>query len=65
MELFGIELDTLRGLVLVLLMLAFGGIWAWAWNGARQDAFRAAAQLPLEEDDGRIPGCDRAPAEKE
>jgi cbb3-type cytochrome oxidase subunit 3 len=55
MDILGISLDTLRGLVLIALMLGFGGICAWAWSGARRETFRHLSQLPLEEDDGRIP----------
>ena len=65
MELYGIPLDTLRGLVLIGLMLGFGGIVFWAWSGARRETFRHLSQLPLEEDDGRIPADCATPGEKE
>ncbi|NGP54232.1 cbb3-type cytochrome c oxidase subunit 3 [Thioalkalivibrio sp. XN8] len=35
----------------LLLMAAFIGIVAWAWSRKRQQDFKEAAQLPLEEDD--------------
>jgi cytochrome c oxidase cbb3-type subunit 4 len=63
--LFGIELDTLRGILLVLLMLAFIGLWAWAWSSKRKDRFRAASRLPLEEDQGQIPADDEQRGAKE
>lgn len=65
MEIFGIPLDALRGLVLIGLMLGFGGICAWAWNGARRETFRYLSELPLEEDDGRIPPANGTRGTKE
>lgn len=50
MALSGIDIDTLRGLVLVALLIGFLGIWAWAWSSKRKPAFRDASMLPLEED---------------
>lgn len=35
----------------VLLFVAFIGIVLWAWSGKRKDAFRQAANLPLEDED--------------
>ena len=55
MTLSNLGLDTLRGILLVLLMLGFFGIIAWAWSSRRKETFREASQLPLEEDDGEIP----------
>lgn len=49
------ELNTVRGVVLVMLILAFLGLWAWAWSKNRKAEFDRASRLPLEEDDGRIP----------
>jgi len=49
------ELNTVRGIVLVLLILGFLGLWAWAWSKKRKPEFDRASRLPLEEDDGRIP----------
>ena len=50
-----IDINLIRGAVLVLLILGFLGIWAWAWSRNRKDAFDAASMLPLEEDDGTVP----------
>jgi cytochrome c oxidase cbb3-type subunit 4 len=57
-EIFDINLA--RGAVLILLILAFLGIWGWAWSRKRKSEFDAASRLPLEEDDGRVPGSDGA-----
>jgi len=40
----------MRGLVLILLIAAFIGLWVWAWSGKRKQDFDAAARLPLEDD---------------
>lgn len=41
------DLPTLRGLVTLVLMLAFIGIVIWAWSGKRKKDFEQAARLPL------------------
>ena len=55
MSLESIDLNLARGIILILLMIGFLGIWAWAWSRKRVATFRKAAMLPLEEDFGRIP----------
>jgi len=45
-----------QGAMLIVLMLAFIGLWAWAWSHKRRDTFSEASMLPLEEDDGVVPG---------
>jgi cytochrome c oxidase cbb3-type subunit IV len=55
MQLFGVGLDTWRGIVLILLVVGFLGMWAWAWSRKRQATFHEASLLPLEEDEGEIP----------
>ena len=57
-----IDINLVRGILLVLLILAFFGIWAWAWQSKQKPAFREASMLPLEEDDGRIPGLEASAA---
>lgn len=47
---FHIDLDTVRGLLLIALMIGFLGVWAWAWSSKRKSVFRAASMSPLEED---------------
>ena len=44
------DINTLRGLLTVVIMLAFVGIWIWAWSKRRQPDFEESAMLPLEED---------------
>ncbi|MCE5232043.1 MAG: cbb3-type cytochrome c oxidase subunit 3 [Mizugakiibacter sp.] len=38
----------LVGVITVLLMLTFIGIWIWAWNARHKHAFDRLARLPLE-----------------
>ncbi|NNJ65351.1 MAG: CcoQ/FixQ family Cbb3-type cytochrome c oxidase assembly chaperone, partial [Xanthomonadales bacterium] len=44
------DINLARGLILVLLILGFLGIWAWAWSRNRKATFEEASMLPLEED---------------
>jgi len=53
-----LDSNLIRGVVLILMILAFTGIWAWAWSKNRKDAFDHASMLPLEEDDGQVPQND-------
>jgi cbb3-type cytochrome oxidase subunit 3 len=55
------DINLVRGALLILLMVAFFGIWIWAWQSKRQPVFREASMLPLEEDNGLIPGLDGDP----
>ena len=48
----------MRGVALILMILAFTGIWAWAWSRNRKEVFDQARMLPLEEDDGQVPQKD-------
>ena len=50
-----IDSSLVRGLILILMILAFLGIWGWAWSRNRKDDFREASMLPLEDDDGQVP----------
>ena len=50
-----LDINLARGAVLVLLIIAFLGIWAWAWSNQRKPEFHAASMLPLEEDRGQVP----------
>jgi len=43
-------LGVLRGLATLLAMIAFIGVWVWAWSRHRKEKFDDAARLPLEED---------------
>jgi cytochrome c oxidase cbb3-type subunit 4 len=46
---------VIGGIVTGVLLLAFIGIVAWAWNSRRREQFEAAARLPLEEDQEERP----------
>jgi cytochrome c oxidase cbb3-type subunit 4 len=50
-----IDSTWFRSAGLILMMLAFLGIWGWAWSRNRKETFDHASRLPLEEDDGQIP----------
>jgi cytochrome c oxidase cbb3-type subunit 4 len=52
METTVIDMGLVRGVATVFALLAFLAVVAWAYSRRSQDAFRSAAQLPLEEDDG-------------
>ena len=55
MGLSGDDLGVVRGLVLVVLIIGFIGVWAWAWSKKRTKTFHDASLLPLEDDNGRVP----------
>ena len=46
-----IELNVglVRGLLTLILFLAFMTLWAWAWNKNRKHDFDRMARLPLED----------------
>ena len=48
-------MDMVRGILMVALIIAFLGMWAWAWSSKRKRVFHDASMLPLEEDNGQIP----------
>lgn len=52
METTVIDMGLVRGVATVFALLAFLAVVAWAYGKRSQEAFRSAAQLPLEEDDG-------------
>lgn len=45
------DINDLRGLSTVLLMVAFIGLVMWAYSRKRQQAFDEAANLPFADDD--------------
>ena len=53
-----IDLNLVRGILLVLLIIGFLALWAWAWSRKRKESFDAASRLPLEEDFGQVPQHD-------
>lgn len=40
----------ISGIFTAILLLAFVGIWIWAWSKQRKDDFAKSARLPLEDD---------------
>ncbi len=44
------DINDLRGIITVMTLLAFLGIWVWAWSSRRKADFQASAELPLEDD---------------
>jgi cytochrome c oxidase cbb3-type subunit 4 len=45
-----VDLPTLRGIVTVVLLVAFLGMVIWAWSSKRTTDFEEAAHLPLDDD---------------
>jgi cytochrome c oxidase cbb3-type subunit 4 len=40
----------LTGVIIVLMMVTFICIWAWAWSGHHKKAFSRMAALPMEDE---------------
>ena len=53
-----LDINLVRAAVLILLILGFLSLCAWAWSSNRKQAFHDASMLPLEEDDGQVPQND-------
>ncbi len=45
------DINTLRGIATVLVMIAFLGICFWAYSSKRKADFEEAANLPFADDD--------------
>ena len=43
------DIGLFRGVLTVVLFLAFIGMWVWAWSSKRRSDFEQAANLPLED----------------
>ena len=41
------DINTLRGLITLVLLVAFVGLCFWAYSGRRKQAFEEAANLPF------------------
>ena len=52
---FALDVNIIRAAVLIMLIVGFVGIWAWAWSRNRKEDFERMSRLPLEEDDGTVP----------
>ena len=46
------DINTLRGLATVIVMVTFLAICVWAFSSKRKKAFDEAANLPFADDDG-------------
>lgn len=46
------DINTLYGLLTLLLLILFIGIVLWAYSSKRKEQFDEAARLPLEDGDG-------------
>ncbi|MFV8834144.1 cbb3-type cytochrome c oxidase subunit 3 [Aquisalimonas sp.] len=44
------DINTVRGLLTLVLLIAFIGIVVWAYSSRRKKDFEEAARLPLEDD---------------
>ena len=51
----------LAGVVTVILMITFIGIWIWAWRPRHSRVFDALACIPMEDVDRRANAQERAP----
>ena len=49
------DINIVRGAILLLLIVSFLGVWVWAWSCKRKPAFMDASMLPLEDDKGVVP----------
>jgi len=45
------DINTVRGLSTILVMIVFIGICLWAFNGKKKKDFDDAANLPFQDDD--------------
>jgi len=45
------DINTLRGISTLLMLVAFIGVVIWAYSGRRKQSFDEAAQLPFADDD--------------
>lgn len=49
-----LNVGLVRGLLTLVLFLAFLTLWAWAWSKNRKAEFDRTALLPLEDHDSRL-----------
>ncbi len=49
------DINIFRGIIIVMLITGFLGMWVWAWSRKRKTVFHELSMLPLEEDNGQIP----------
>ena len=46
-----IDINTLRGISTILVMIGFAGVCFWAYSSKRKHEFEQAAQMPFADDD--------------
>jgi cytochrome c oxidase cbb3-type subunit 4 len=61
------DINIIRGVLTIVLIIAFLGLVVWAWSSKRKETFDKLSQMPLEEDDGQAPegrldGTQQSPA---
>jgi cytochrome c oxidase cbb3-type subunit 4 len=49
-----LDINQVRAILMIALLVGFLGIWAWAWSSKRKPVFRDASMLPLEDDRAMI-----------
>ena len=49
------DIGTFRGVMTLLIMIAFLGVVAWAFSRRRRDDFDEASRLPFADDDDEPP----------
>ncbi|MEW9571433.1 cbb3-type cytochrome oxidase subunit 3 [Rhodanobacter sp. Si-c] len=47
----------LAGVLIVLMMVSFIGIWIWAWRKYHKPVFDRMAQLPMQDEDMPVGGA--------
>jgi cytochrome c oxidase cbb3-type subunit 4 len=52
------DINTIRGALTIILMIAFLGLVVWAWSNKRKETFDKLSRMPLEEDNGQAPEND-------
>ena len=52
------DINIIRGVLTIVLIIAFLGLVVWAWSSKRKETFDKLSQIPLEEDDGQAPEND-------
>ncbi len=52
------DINIIRGVLTIVLIIAFLGLVVWAWSSKRKETFDKLSQMPLEEDDGQAPEDD-------
>ncbi|HTY02828.1 MAG TPA: cbb3-type cytochrome c oxidase subunit 3 [Rhodocyclaceae bacterium] len=50
------DINDLRSLTTVIMLVVFAGIVWWAYSAKYKQAFEEAAQLPLDDDSDIVPG---------